>query len=62
MGRVRKALTAEVRAALDRHHRHHRQLREALRTAFVAAEAKGQRKPATHAGRWPVFWPCSPTG
>ncbi|MFE9443576.1 TetR family transcriptional regulator C-terminal domain-containing protein [Streptomyces sp. NPDC006602] len=37
----------EVRAALDRHHH---QLREALRTALVAAEAKGQLKPGTDAG------------
>ncbi|WP_371576020.1 hypothetical protein [Streptomyces sp. NBC_01314] len=59
MGRVRKALTAEVRAALGRHLR---QLRKAPRTAFVAAEAKGQRKPETDAGLWPIFWPCSPTG
>ncbi|WP_327318839.1 TetR/AcrR family transcriptional regulator [Streptomyces sp. NBC_01235] len=37
----------EVRSALDRHHR---RLREALHTALVAAEAKGQLKPGTDPG------------
>jgi AcrR family transcriptional regulator len=37
----------EVQAALDRHHQ---RLREALRTALVAAEAKGQLAPDTDAG------------
>ncbi|MDX2680397.1 TetR/AcrR family transcriptional regulator [Streptomyces sp. NY05-11A] len=37
----------DVRAVLDRHHA---ELREALRTALVAGEAKGQLKPGTDPG------------
>ncbi|MFF7546250.1 TetR family transcriptional regulator C-terminal domain-containing protein [Streptomyces canus] len=38
---------ADIRAVLDRHHG---ELRESLRTALVAAEAKAQLKPGTDAG------------